>query len=71
MIGVLHALVVMAVAGAAAVVAGQVAAVAMHRYTQLSLANLYPPLGLCGLAAAGSLAFGSRAAATVCVILGR
>jgi hypothetical protein len=68
MIGELHTLVLLAAAAAAAILAGQAAVAWMHRYTQLSLANLYPPLGALGGATAGSIALGSHAATTVCVI---
>jgi ABC-type oligopeptide transport system ATPase subunit len=68
MIGELHSLVLLAVGAATAILAGQAMVAAMHRYTQLSLANLYLPLGICGLATAGSVAVGSQAATTVCVI---
>ena len=68
MIGELHTLVAWAVVAAAAVLAGQASVAVMHRYTQLSLANLYLPLGALGLATAGSLAIGSHTALIVCVI---
>jgi dihydropteroate synthase len=68
MIGELHTLVVVAVAGAAAILAGQAVSAMMHRYTQLSLANVYWLLGVDAIVTAAAVAVGNGLATSVCVI---
>ena len=68
MIVELRGLVIVLGVGVAAVLVGQVAEWAMHHYTQLSIANLFPLVGLAAIATVLSVTVASSVAITVSVI---